>query len=360
MRKTITFLLAAVLLMTMIRTVSAVDFQEELQRMADKNAKGYIGPFSTAFGTAMNSGLYHTAKPHGLLGFDVSLKAMYVTVPTEAQTFEFYLPETMSLPINQNFGGVQVNNIDINLQNIYTEREVPTVFGSSDGADVAPDQNAARTVISAALLSEGVPQVVIDNIPQSEWDNMINNLPTYTVAGAGFDVLPLLIPQVSVGLIKGTEVMLRFFPETETTPEIGKVGLFGFGIKHNIDQWIPIPLFPVDISAQFVYQKLTVGDFLESKHTNFNVHASKKLGIGISVTPYIGMGFESSTLDVNYTIDYPGTELHGQKVSLSLDGDNGFRMTVGARLGLLIATINVDYSIGEYNVFSAGFGITFR
>jgi len=64
MRKTTTLFLTLLFMLSFVGSVSAVDFQEQLQQMADENAKGYIGPFSTAFGTAMNSGLYHTAKVH--------------------------------------------------------------------------------------------------------------------------------------------------------------------------------------------------------------------------------------------------------------------------------------------------------
>jgi len=360
MRKTAILFLTLLFMLSLAGTASAESFQETLEKMAGVNAENYIGPFSTAFGTAMNSGLYHTAKPHSLLGFDISLKMMYVSVPSDAQVFDFWVADAFPLPINKNFGGANVGTLTLNLQDIYLDTEVPTVFGSSDVSEVAPDGNAAKTAISASLLAEGVPQIAIDNIPQSEWDSMIDNLPTIAIAGTGLDVLPLAMPQVSIGLFKGTEVMLRFFPETEINEDIGDIGLLGIGVKHSISQYIPIPMFPLDISGQFVWQKLSIGDMLESKHTSFNIEASKKLGIGISITPYVGLGMESSTLDVSYTVSSPDPLIDGTKVDFSLDGDNGFRMTGGVRLGLLIGTLNVDYSLGEYSVISAGFGLTLR
>jgi len=361
MRKTTTLFLTLLFMLSFVGSVSAVDFQEQLQQMADENAKGYIGPFSTAFGTAMNSGLYHTAKVHSLLGFDISLKMMLVTVAPEALTYEFYLPDAMPVPVDPSLG-IPNNEILIDLTGVYPNREVPTVFGSSDGGTVSP--TGAEAAIETALMNEGMTQAQIDLLKQADpaqWNSMLNVLPSYTIAGVGFDMLPLAMPQFSLGLFKETEVLLRFFPKMELNPDIGDIGLLGIGVKHSISQWIPIPLFPLDISGQFVWQMLSIGDLLESKHTSFNIEVSKQLGIGVSLTPYVGLGMESSTLDVAYTIEGTGDpNLDGTDVGFSLDGDNGFRMTGGVRLGLLIGTLNVDYSMGEYSVISAGFGLTLR
>ncbi|MCF7811163.1 hypothetical protein K9N50_09275 [bacterium] len=364
MRKTTTLFLTLLFMLSLAGTVSAADdgFQETLKKLVGENAEGYIAPFSTAFGTAMNSGLYHTAKPHALLGFDISLKLMYVTVPTEGQTFDFFREGAFPVPVDPMLG-VTGNQIEINLENIYASQELPTVFGSDETVTIAPDTVAAKTEIITKLKEGGVTDGEIALIPQSEWHQMFAAMPAFPIKGIGYSVLPLAMPQVSIGLLKGTEVMLRFFPETEVDPEIGTIGLLGIGVKHSISQWIPIPMFPLDISGQFVWQKLTIGDMLESKHTCFNIEASKKLGIGISITPYVGLGMESSTMDVSYThagVDKIEGTADDIPISFSLDGDNGFRMTGGVRLGLLIGTLNVDYSLGEYSVISAGFGLTLR
>jgi hypothetical protein len=364
MRKTTTLFLTVLFIMSLAGAASAADegFQETLKKLVGENAEGYIAPFSTAFGTAMNSGLYHTAKPHSLLGFDISLKAMYVTVPSEAQTFDFFRSGSFPVPVDPNLN-VPNNQIEINLENIYPAQELPTVFGSDESVTIAPDENAAKAEIIVKLKAGGVTDDEINLIPQSEWDQMYAVMPAFDIQGIGYNVLPFAMPQVSIGLLKGTEVLIRFFPETEIDPEIGSIGLLGIGVKHSISQWIPVPMFPLDISGQFVWQKLTIGDMLESKHTCFNIEASKKLGLGISITPYVGLGMETSTLDVSYTYaGIDGIEDTGDDVpvSFSLDGDNSFRMTGGVRLGLLIGTLNVDYSMGEYSVISAGFGLTLR
>ncbi|MDP8241238.1 MAG: hypothetical protein P9X24_19290 [Candidatus Hatepunaea meridiana] len=365
MRKIITLFTVLVLILSIAGTASAVDFQEELQKMAETNAKGYIGPFATAFGTAMNSGLYHNAKPHGMLGFDISIKMAMVTVADEDLTYDFLMP-SLVLPVDPSFM-VPNDELAIDINNVYKDRKTPTVFGSDEPDDFIADPADAENALEQALLEAGKTQTDIDNLKLTPaWAQMLASLnselnPIPRIPGIGIDVMPFVMPQVSVGLIRGTEVMLRFIPETDAG-DIGKVNFLGIGIKHNIDQWIPIPLFPVKISAQYVWQKLTVGDLLESNHTALNVHVSKTVGFGVSITPYLGLGIESSNLIVKkYTIDNPNSSLHGQAIDeFKLDGDNSFRMTVGARFALPLVTINADYSLGEYSTFAAGLGITFR
>ncbi len=361
MKRFISLFITAVLLLAVVGTASAVDFQEELKKMATENAKGYIGPFSTAFGTAMNSGLYHTAKPHGLFGFDISFKFAVVSVPDDAQTFDFLMPTVLVPdPFNPEL------TIGLNGDILFPDRENPTVFGENEVDPFRKTAESVRAAFEDALVGGGSMTQDEFNALFADYDwnaqlDSIPNMPRFP--GIGFDALPLFMPQVSVGLIKKTEVMLRFMPKVKLNDDID-AGFIGIGIKHNLDQWLPIPLFPVDISAQFVWQSLTIGDLLESKHSAFTIMASKKIGIGISITPYIGMGFESSSLDVSYTVDNsannPMLPADGTKISFSLDGDNGLRMTGGVRLGLALVTINADYSIGEYSTYALGFGFTLR
>ncbi|NQT34196.1 hypothetical protein HQ587_03315 [bacterium] len=362
MKRFISLFITAVLLLAVVGTASAVDFQEELKKMATENAKGYIGPFSTAFGTAMNSGLYHTAKPHGMLGFDISFKFAVVTVPDDAQTFDFLMP-TVSVPDPLNPG----QTIDLDGNILFPDRENPTVFGEDEVDPFSITAESVRAAFEYVLVD-------IDSIMTQDefnlwatginWDDQLNAIPTMPrFPGIGFNALPLFMPQVSVGLIKKTEVMLRFMPKVKLNDDID-AGFIGIGIKHNLDQWLPIPLFPIDISAQYVWQSLTIGDLLKSGHSSFTVMASKKIGIGVSITPYIGMGFESSTLDVSYTIENPSNNpmlpADGTEIDFSLDGDNSFRMTGGVRFGLPFITLNADYSIGEYKTYSLGFGFSLR
>ena len=65
--------------------------QDNLESMAQTNAQGYLGPMVTAFGMGINSGTYHNAKPHKLLGFDLKIGMSITFVPDAAKTFDFVL-----------------------------------------------------------------------------------------------------------------------------------------------------------------------------------------------------------------------------------------------------------------------------
>lgn len=373
MKRLLSILVALALVVGGAARASAVDFEAELKRLGRDNAKGYIGPFATAFGTAMNSGLYHTAKLHGILGFDVSVKVSLLQVAEEDLTFEYLFPP-LPIPVDPSLG-IPNNTVTIDLNQLYPDRVRPTVFGDSKPNSIGPVAGGVDNILERSLLAAGATQSAINSLKLTpEWATMVGRInrqlrPIPAPSGIGLDFFGLPMPQVSVGLPMKTEVLLRMLPEMETTKEIGKVSFIGIGVKHDVSQYIPVPMFPVDISAQFVWQQLKIGDIIESTHTNFNVEASKKLGLGFSITPYVGLGMESSDLNVSYAVsgstepDFDGDgrgDLEGQQIDLDLNGDNSFRATAGVRLGLTFLTINADYSLGAYQTASLGLGLTLR
>lgn len=360
MKRSALLLVVLLMLLTTAVPVESASFTEHLKKLAHENARGYINPFVTAFGTGMNSGLYHTAKIHGWLGFDLGVRFTMTSIPDDAMTYDFYVGETLSLAAPNL--GLPDDELILNPQNIYPDRATPTMFGKNEGRTLIP--LGAEDEIIRALQEAGFTPAQIDDLQNSgELNNLVANIPSImTVPGVNLDVLPLMMPQVSVGLPMKTEVMLRYFPEVEVSEEIGKFKFMGLGVKHSISQYIPLAGFLIDITGQFAWQKLEIGDILEATNMAFNLHASRKLGIGISLTPYVGIGYEISNLKINYTIDTgdPSNPFHGERVSFDLDGDNGVRLTGGVRLGLALITINADYSLGEYNAASLGIGLTLR
>ena len=357
--------LLVVLSLFLPAAVRAVDFQEELQKLAQDNATGYIGPFATAFGTAMNSGLYNTAKVHGILGFDIGAKVSLLQVADEDLTFDFLFPVIPFTVTNP--GDNSSTTLDIDLNQFYPNRATSTVFGSAKPDSLIADPTVTDGIIRNELSSKGWDPTDIDNFMSSaaglqlvsDVNGRVPKVPG--IPGIGLDFFPLVMPQASVGLPFQTEIMVRFIPEVDV-PNIGKLSFLGLGVKHNLSQYIPVPMFPVNISGQFAWQQLDIGDVISSGHTAFNIEASKKLGIpGLSFTPYVGMGIESSTLDISYTIANSGNPLlDGNTVAFDLKGDNSFRMTGGVRFQLTMIAISADYSMGKYNAASLGVGLSLR
>src|SRR6185437_15487191 len=62
--------------------------------------------------------------------------------------------------------------------------------------------------------------------------------------------------QLTVGLIKNTDVTLRFIPTTKITDDVGSVGMFGVGLKHNFAPDLSKTL-PFDLALAVGYTHLS-------------------------------------------------------------------------------------------------------
>ncbi len=341
-------ILLVLMAVSLIACTASADFIEDLQKLASENAENYVSPFVTAFGTDMNAGLYHTAKVHKMFGFDVGIRVMGATIPDDAKTYMFSIPETVSLTVS-GYGDTELPTSELFPG---ASLEAPTVFGG-EGHEITPDIDRLEELLNDSL---GIP---VGTLPDSTLDNLANAATFPVPPGLDLDIAPLIMPQFSIGLPMKTELMLRWMP-TYSSEDFGDINFLGIGIKHMVSKHIP--LCPVDISLQYAWQKLEVGDILESTHTCFNVHASRKFSlILMSITPYVGLGMESSNLKVDYTIEGTGNPLlDGTPVSFDIDGDNGFRGRVGFSTRILLFKIYADYAfIGDYPGYSAGIMLSF-
>jgi hypothetical protein len=169
-----------------------------------------------------------------------------------------------------------------------------------------------------------------------------------------------------VGLPLGIEVIGRFIPTVTIPPSsfgepAGKVNFIGFGLRHDIDQYIP--LCPIDIAVHFMTQKLTISDnndnkILSGKGTAYGVEVSKGLAL---LTLYGGFQLEKSSWDLEpYKFSDPSTGTTVDVKGFSREGKNKSRFHAGVRLLLLLINVHADYSFATQPVITAGVGITLR
>ena len=200
---------------------------------------------------------------------------------------------------------------------------------------------------------------------------------------------PLPVAQLSVGLVKGTEVMLRIFPKTKFGDY--KAGYFGIGLKHSIKQWIPaIKDKPFELSfiGAFTSASLDMagsnflpvqtginnpaGDIFNNQTINFastawnvNLVISKKLSL-LTVFGGVRLSHYKKTLDLKG--NYPITILDnaGNKVisnladPISLEGKGtNFGINGGIRIKLGFLAIFAEGSLvpGGYSSATAGLNI---
>jgi hypothetical protein len=256
----------------------------------------YARPFGTSLGMAFNSASYHTAKVADFFGFAISFRGMFIFVPEDDLTF------TPSLPPGYN-----------------ADEKTATVYGNEGASYYGPNG--------------------------------------YIVYPPGIDrsSLPVVLPQIS-GSFMGTELMLRYLPSISLSDD-EELSMFGIGLKHNISRYIP--LSPVDISVQFLYNSLEISGVMDISAIAFNAHASKTFGLA---TLYGGLQYEASTFDLQYTFTDPSNLdplKKGQEIKVSIDGDNNFRGTLGGSLKLAVIVLNIDYSLGVQSVLSGGLTFEF-
>lgn len=287
------------LILSMLFSAAAfAQVEDRFSQLNETNIKEYARPFATALGTAMNSGGFYTASVPSFFGFSVSFRGMYILVPDDQKTFSPELPQGYEANVG-----------------------AATIFGDKGGYYSGPNGYIV------------------------------------TPPGINISAVPVAYPQIAASFM-GTEVMLRYLPAIEINDE-NEVSLFGVAGKHEISRYIP--LVPVDIAAQVMYSNFMITNLFEVSNMAFNVHASKTFGV---ITPYFGLQYESTNVDISYTIKGDAnsgdpTLQQDRKVAVEIEGDNGFRATVGASLKLAIIVLNADFGLGSQSVASAGLTFAF-
>ena len=265
-----------------------------VERYAGVNAEGYLKPLITAFGSNLNSGLYRSANvPKIGFHFNIALNAMVAIIPSSQNTF-MATTTGYFVPV-QTF-------------------EAPTVTGDPQGSVVTSGSGAE-----------------------------------YIFPG-GYDTKSFLlgVPTLTVGSVFGTEASLRFF-KARVNEDLGDISLFGIGGRHSISQYFPMS--PVDIAVGIFYHTFEISDIVTSNVTAIHAEVGKSFTIA---NIYGGLAYESTKAKVEYTFESGSTV---EDVNLDFNGENKFRITLGAGLNFGLFHWNVDYNIGNHQVINTGISI---
>ncbi len=366
--------LILVLMLTITIGAFGQSLEENLSSMLNENATLYIQPLGDAFGASMNSGWYHRSRVHKMLGFDISVKLLGAVVTDENKYFDFVLNEnTMEFDLNSIVPGQNIAPVELTFADIYyeTDTQTPTFFGPSDpdsaGALVVADNHLVE-LFSDHLLEQltadmgaAAAQVVVSGAA-AEISNFVANIEDLPLPpGSGLPGLALPMPQISLGLPMGIELTIRGFPEAEI-PDVGMFSMYGGGARLNLDQFIPIPLFPVDITAGAFYSQMSVGDILESSNTSVGLQVGKSISLlffGVGV--YADAAYEMSSLSIGYDVD-PALGIENDRVSFDMETDPGLRLGVGLHITAVPLTyLNVHISQTPTNqTLTLAAGITLR
>ena len=310
-----------------------------LQVMGDRYADLYTQPITDAMGSGMNAGLFRTAEVGGgiLPGIDlylgVSVSGALMASSDKAFPADF----------QQNFEGPEGREYTLSVEG--NAESLPTAFGDTSPPDarLVIEDEATGVQVGQALLPPGL----VDT-----------------------PVAPLLVPQAGIGSLFGTDLQVRYLPETRLY-EYGTVGLFGVAVRHSISQYIP--LFPMSLSVQGAYNEMSLGtttvatnagevsDVLDASGWAFNLQGSKSLPV-LPVTFYGGLQYETFDVEYSYIFD-PATTQGGSfvdgpvEVNLDQSAANKFRGLAGVSVTLAMVRLNVDYALAANDAITFGLGV---
>ncbi len=344
---TVTLTIIIMMLLVVGYQLQAQDLQEQVKKLGRDAAIGYVSPILSGWGNDLNSAIYYSADLHDVLGFDIGVKVALSRFKDEDKVYQLTLPPVIGVKASTLGYSVPGDPV-INFVAGVDYDQVITANSAVGPKDNTPIRLKGNKTVS-------IPGYGTTTIP-------INR--TLLELPGGFDIgnigVPLLMPQLGVGLPLGFEVMLRYVP-TVSAGDAGKFNYIGFGVRYDVDQWLPVS--PVDIAVHFMTQKMNFksksdNDIFSANATAFGAEVSKKLFI---LTLYGGFQIESSKLTfADFTGYDPITAQNIVYPGFEVEGSNKSRFTVGARLLLLLINVHVEYSIAKNPVLAAGVGISIR
>ncbi len=182
-----------------------------------------------------------------------------------------------------------------------------------------------------------------------------NSQPLQMVPGTGLSELAIPQLQLNLGLFADLEVMVRGWSPIEI-PEIGKITLYGAGIKYGLSDLVSSPIFAIDLSVQASFHILTVSDWLEVGTFGMNIQVSKEIA-PLPIGLYAGVSYEATSMTIKTDI-IPNIGIDGVG-DVKLNGDNGPRFNLGTSFTFYFLVFHVDYNIAKFNSLAGGVKIGF-
>jgi hypothetical protein len=342
MKKTFLKLTAFIVVVTMTLGAKASDPVADMMRSGvndlTKMASLQLTPLGNSFAAGLGGGWYNTAKPHKLLGFDLTVSLNLATIPDADKVYDFASQGFQALSLASG------TNAQMPTLIAYDDAVAPSMILKTKATNVSMDIPASISgdPIKLALLNAFLSGQT--DYPATISGGKINiNAPAQIVGdpiqikgmvpkALPFVGIPTPTAQLGIGLVYNTDIMIRYMPSINAGDF--SISMWGVGVKHDIKQWIPaikeLPFF--DLSGLFGYTKLTTSYALSVTPSMYGISglvdnsaasswSGQKMEVSASAltcqvliskglllnifTPYIGLGFTSSNFEINMKGRYP-------------------------------------------------------
>lgn len=313
---------------------------------ASKLVGAYISPLIKGFSYGMTGGWYHTGKTHNKLGVDLGVSVSTVMLPSSEETFN---------PTKIGLSGTITPNQTVS----------PTIIGSDNVSPNSYNVNYTQGPITVSQSFTG-PQGL----------NFKKNI--------GGNWVPVPMIQLGIGLIKSTDLKIRYLPE-QKYGDNSRVKMLGFGLMHDIKQHIPgIKMLPFDLSVLVAYNSVDGTSSLVNTNTgndgkpystdgklSYTLNSwvaqaivSKKVAV---LTFYLGVGYGAvstkAKITGRYVLDpYNATTIANPLIDpfATNYSNNSAKLTTGIRLKLGPIYFNGDYTVQKFSALTIGFGASIR
>ncbi|MGQ9818638.1 MAG: DUF6588 family protein [Candidatus Kapaibacteriales bacterium] len=310
------------------------------------NGVPYLQPLAEVVNATSNSRFYSTAfLPKGNKRFyiRISINGMYGIVPNNKKEYSPVLPNE---PMNPNMlpkyvdlsNPLQPKIIDtvgliyyvfrtlihdgLQRGSLQVPSKAPTILGYGQVNLLFPHDTLVSLIINNPLYPL-LPKNYADSVL-----NAIANFPEVFELPRGLNIKQIGagIPQLEIGSLYGTELLIRFIPQIELGKNIGKFSFWGLGIKHSISQYITNPF--MDVSLQIGRQGSRLTNRIgvtnaeltaNAKFWNANLHLSKKVNKKLEF--FSGVSFENLEINSDYTFYLPAEVQY--QLGLYYHYDNG-------------------------------------
>lgn len=385
------------------------DFSKEI---FDLNGIPFSQPMVEATNSTSNARFYNRAyiprsveKPY----FRISLNMMSGFVSDKMKTYSPALPaEQYSLQealkyADYNIGTGQISIKDTAGLVLYLFKNI-VYDGLQDGTIEVPEESASilgktdQNIVlgDSEILALAEKHPLWPLLPEEyreELAGVLTGIPDFfsLPAGGDIDLIVAGIPQLEIGSLYGTELLLRYIPPVNLGENIGDFSFWGLGARHSISQYFGENP-PIDLAIQFVYQGTTLTNKVgvtssdmqsEATFYDVNIHASKSVKNWFDV--YLGLAYETVDISTDFTYvlpremqiqlglwqvgqtkpteEYPG-DTKPQKSNITSD-DSNLKLTLGLfkeyrDFGLYADFSIRDFGFSNFNIFTFGLQYSFN
>jgi hypothetical protein len=183
------------------------------------------------------------------------------------------------------------------------------------------------------------------------------NASTVYAFPGGFDVSDwyLSAPQLRIGNWKGTEAVARAIFYDTGNDEIGSLGVWGAGLRHNVSQYFS-GMAPIDLAVAGMWQHARLHtesglDIVDSDLYTFALHSGVALG---DLYPYMGISVDWYRFGVHYEIDEDI-----DPIDLMFKADAEFQLTLGASYQVGFVAAFGEYNFADQNTLAAGLSVNY-